>query len=508
MKSGSMNRQIRQLGIALVLLFALLFARLNWVQVFAADDLTANPLNTRRVVRDFGQRRGMITTADGVVVAESVDSDGRFARSRRYPVGNLYSHVTGYFSFEFGATGVERSYNDELAGHSATQRFESFFDFFGDGDVSADLVLTLDSDLQQAAANSLGDRRGSIVALDPRTGDILAFYSWPTFDPNAISNTDLNAARAAKEALDNAPGEPLLTSAHRQVFPPGSTFKVITAASGLENGVVSASAPVFPEVQSYQLPLTDFDLQNFGGNPCGGDLARSLARSCNTSFAELGAEFLGPEPMIDTAERFGFNQVPPFDIPLAATSRFPDDYGIQLGLSEREPPAAIVEGSSLLAQAAIGQFDVRASPLQMALVAAGIANGGDIMEPHVLDQVLDSSDGQILSSYEPKRWRQAITPDIASTTADLMVGVVESGTASLLARQGLSIGAKTGTAEVDTFSGGEDSHAWIIAFAGPVEAEPEFALAVIVEAVPGGGQQGGGSVAGPVAAAMIDAHFG
>ena len=188
-----MNRQIRQLGVAMLVLFALLFARLNWVQVFDAEQLTADPLNTRRVVRDFGQRRGNIVTADGVVIAESIESEGRFDRQRRYPEGPLYSHVTGYFSFEFGATGVERSYNDELAGHSATQRFESFFDFFGDGDISADVTLTLDSELQRAAADALGNRRGSVVALDPRTGAVLAFYSWPTFDPNAISNTDLDA---------------------------------------------------------------------------------------------------------------------------------------------------------------------------------------------------------------------------------------------------------------------------------------------------------------------------
>ncbi|MGZ0179006.1 MAG: peptidoglycan D,D-transpeptidase FtsI family protein [Acidimicrobiales bacterium] len=503
-----MNRQIRQLGVAMLVLFALLFARLNWVQVFDAEQLTADPLNTRRVVRDFGQRRGNIFTADGLVIAESIDVEGEFDRERRYPEGPLFSHVTGYFSFEFGATGVERSYNDELAGHSATQRFESFFDFFGDGDISADVTLTIDSELQRVAANALGERRGSIVALDPRTGAVLAFYSWPTFDPNAISNTDLEAARAAKEALDSAPGEPLLTSAHRQVFPPGSTFKVVTASSGLENGVVTSSDPVFPDVVNYQLPLTEVSLQNFGGSVCGGNLAQSLARSCNTTFAKLGAEYLGPAPMIATAERFGFNDAPPFDIPLIADSRFPDDFGIQLGQSDQNPPASIVEGSSLLAQASIGQFDVRATPLQMALVAAGIANDGDIMEPHVVDRVSDAADGALLAQVDVDLWRQAVVPSVANTTAAMMVGVVESGTATSLARGNLTVGAKTGTAEVNTFSGAEDTHAWVIAFAGPREGEPELALAVIVEAVPGQGQQTGGAVATPIAAALIDTYFG
>ena len=501
-----MNRQIRQLGVALLLMFSLLFARLNWVQVFDAEQLTSDPLNTRRIVRDFGQRRGSIVTADGVVIAESVDVEGPFARERRYPQGRLYSHITGYFSFEFGATGVERTYNDELAGHSATQRFESFFDFFGDGDVSADITLTIDSQLQEVAANALGERRGSVVALDPRTGEVLAFYSWPTYDPNTVSSIDLDAARAAKVALDEADGEPLLTSANRQVFAPGSTFKIITAASGLENGVVTPTSPVFDEVVSYQLPLTNVSLQNFGGQVCGGDLARSFARSCNTTFALLGAEYLGPSPMIATAERFGFNETPPFDIPLTVASRFPEDYGIRLRESERVPAASIHENSAQLAQGSIGQFDVRATPLQMALVVAGIANGGNIMIPHVLDRVNDSADGALLDQKQGEVWRQATTPTVAAITATLMVGTVETGTATSLARAGWTIGAKTGTAEVDT-EAGNDTHAWVVAFAGPAGAEPEIALAVIVEAVPGGGQQTGGGVANPIAAAVIDAYL-
>ena len=472
-----MNRQIRQLGVAFLLLFALLFARLNWVQVFAADQLTADPLNTRRVVRDFGQRRGRIVTSDGVVIAESVDVEGRFARERRYAEGRLFAHVTGYFSFEFGATGVERTYNDELAGRTDEQRFESFFDFFGDGETSADVTLTIDARLQSVAADALGSRNGSVVALDPRTGAVLAFYSWPTFDPNTVSATDLESARAAKLVLDAAESVPLLTRAHREVFPPGSTFKVITASSALETGRATPTSPVFPEVVEYELPLTDVSLQNFGGSSCGGDLATSFARSCNTTFAELGAEYLGPELMVATAERFGFNETPPFDLPLAAASRFPDDFGIQLGESDQSPPAPIVEGSSLLAQASIGQFDVRATPLQMALVAGAIANGGQIMAPHVMDEVRDVADGELIDRFRPDVWRSALSPDIAAVMADLMVGVVESGTARSLARSGLVVGAKTGTAEVDTSAATADTHAWVIAFAGPPDGAAELVVA-------------------------------
>lgn len=502
-----MNRQIRQLGIALLVLFALLFARLNQVQVFDAEELTANPLNTRRVVRDFGQRRGNIVTADGVVVAESVDVEGRFARERRYPEGTDFAHITGYFSFEFGATGVERQYNDELAGQSDGQRFQSFFDFFGDGDTSANVELTVNAELQRAAIDALGQRNGSVVALDPRTGAVLAFHSWPTFDPGAVSTTDLDAARAAKVALDDRADLPLLTRAHREVFPPGSTFKPITAASALENGRATPTSPVFAEVVDYPLPLTDVALRNFAGQTCGGDLAMSLARSCNTSFAELGAEYLGPDLLIDTAERFGFNQTPPFDIPLTVSSSFPDDYGIQLGESSQTPPAPIVEGSSLLAQAAIGQYDVRATPLHMALVAAGIANGGEIMQPYVMSAVRDVASGEAFVVNEPKLWQRAVSPEVAQVTADLMVGVVEGGTATALARPGLLVGAKTGTAETFTEAATNDTHAWMIMFAGPSDGPAELAVAVMVEAVPGGGQQTGGAVAGPIAAAILDTAY-
>lgn len=502
-----MNRQIRQLGVFLLVLFVLLFVRLNQVQVFAAEELTADPLNARRVIRDFGERRGRILTADGVVIAESVDAEGRFARERRYPEGALYSHLTGYFSFEYGATGIERVYNDQLSGHTDEQRFESFFDFFGDGDTSADVTLTINSDLQLAAAKALGQRNGSVIALDPRTGDVRAYYSWPSFDANGVSSTDLDAARAAKLALDADPGVPLLTRAHRELFPPGSTFKVITAASALESGRATETTPQFPVAVEYQLPLTEVFLGNFGGESCGGSLAEVLAESCNTAFAELGAEYLGPDLLTATAERFGFNDSPPFDLPLVVDSQFPTDYGIVLGQSDVEPPAPIVEGSSLLAQAAIGQYDVRATPLQMAVAVSGIANGGEMMRPHVMASVIDVVDGGVVERWQPNVWRRALTPEVAAQVQEMMVGVVTDGTAGTLQRSGLRVGAKTGTAEVSAENPTDDTHAWMVAFAGPEQGAPELVVVVLVEAVPGRGQQTGSAIAGPVAAAILDAAF-
>lgn len=517
-RAEGMNRPIRQLGAALLVLFALLFARLNYVQFYAAEDLTSNGLNSRRVIRDFGQRRGAIITQDGLVIAESVASQGRFARERQYSNGRLFAHITGYFSFEYGATGVERYYNDDLAGQSDEQQFASFWDFFGDGDASGDVVLTINSQLQQVAAQALGQRRGTVIALDPRNGEIKAYYSFPTFDPSTVSMTDLDSARQAKLFLDKEPERPLLTRAHREVYPPGSVFKIVTAAAALESGLIGPNAPVFAETDGYRLPLTNFDLSNYGGRSCGGSLVEALARSCNTTFAEIAAEYLGPEPIISVAERFGFNETPPIDLPLAATSRFPTDFGDPLSVSEKNPDVSIYESTSLLAQAGIGQYEVAASPLQMAIVASAIAYDGAIAYPHVMSAVLEASEtpggGRILHRFTPTIWRKPISTQVADRLEEMMVAVVTNGTARTLQRPGLRIGAKTGTAQTNIDATNsqagarEDTHAWMVAFAGPQDGKAELVVAVMVEAVPGGGQQTGSGVAGPITAAIIDAYFG
>lgn len=498
-----MDRQIRQLGAALLVLFTILFVRLNQVQVYQSDELSANPLNARRIIRDFGQARGDIVTADGVVIAKSVDAkDTTFARQRIYPHGPDFAHITGYFSFEYGATGIERSYNDSLSGNTDQQRLESFIDFFGDGQVSGDVITNIDSRIQTAAVNALGQRNGAVVALDPRTGAVLALHSWPTFDPNGLSDVDLNRAHQTKADLDDNSARPLMNRAHRELYPPGSTFKVVTAAAALETGRVTETAPVFDEVTSYRLPLTTFDLSNYGGKMCGGQLAETMARSCNAAYAEIAAEYLGPEPLVQMSERFGFNQDIPFDIGLSADAEFPVDYGKALSPSSKVPEVSIYEASSLLAQASIGQYDVKASPLSMALVAAAIANDGRMMQPHIVDRVIDAGTKKHVDTVKSKVWLEPLSAPLAQRTAALMVEVVKKGTATNLYRDGYTIGAKTGTAEIGSDTG--DSHAWIIAFAGDEGEKARVAVAVLVEAVEGGGQQGGSAVAGPIAASVID----
>ena len=502
-----MDDQIRKLGMVLLICFAALFIRLNWVQIFTAERLATDPINTRTIVETFGQQRGDIVTADGVVIATSIETDGQLERERRYPHGELFGHVTGWYAFNYGVSGIERTYNAELAGEENPVPVTEILDLLGDGDGRADVHLHLRDDLQRAARAALGDRRGSVVALDPRTGGVLALWSQPSFDPSGISSNDLEAAEAAWTSITNDPLNPALARSYREVFAPGSTFKVITAAAGLESGRVNALAPVFDSVTAYTAPLTTQELTNFGGSTCGGDMGEILRRSCNTSFAELGAERLGPELMISAAESFGFNDEIPVDQPDAAVSVFPDDFGAAINTSEIDPRVSIVENTPALAQSSIGQFDVRATPLQMAMVAAAVANGGQMTTPYLVDRVIDP-EGALVLRNEPRLWRQATSRATAEELRRLMVSVVDDGTGQALATPGLTIGAKTGTAQTTTTGPTDDTHAWIIAFAGSPGSTAKIAIAVIVEAVPGGGQQTGGSVAAPIARQVLATALG
>jgi len=483
-----MTRQIRLLGLGLMVCFALLFVQLNRIAVFEAAELNDNPNNTRAILRDFTQPRGTVTTADGVVIAESVPSDDRFELQRRYPEGPLFAGITGYYSFTLGSAGVERTYNDELAGRTLDLSFQSLSDLFVDKERVGNLVLTVRADLQRIATEQLGEREGSVVAVDPRTGAILAMVSHPTYDPNFLANHDTDAAAEFASAYDADPEKPRLVRAYQDRFFPGSTFKVVTAAAGLASGAVTRDQPVFPTTNAYTPPGTTRPLRNFGGSTCGGSLFDILRISCNTAFAEMGV-LTGPEAMIATAEGFGFNKDVPIDLTNPARSNFPTDF-------ERNLPA--------LAQSAIGQNDVAATPLQMALVAAAVANDGQVMAPHVLDEVRDT-DGNVVDTYDPEEWTRAMDPGTAALLREAMVGVVEGGTATRLAVPGFVVGGKTGTAQLGTDP--PRSHAWIIGFAGPPGEVPSIAVAVIIEGQDGASEQTGGRVAAPIAQALLQAHL-
>jgi len=512
------NPRIRRLGIAFVVLYVLLFVQLNRVQFFGAERLQEDVNNTRGLIREFGRPRGPIVTADGVVLARSVPYDGSVDFVRQYPEGDLYAHIVGYQSLNVAATGLERVYNDELAGTPIGQQLVSLGDLFADRDTTAMLRLSIRHDVQTAARDALGDRRGSVVALDPRTGELVAMWTYPSFDPNRLADPDGSAANAAFSELLSDPNNPLLAKAYREIFFPGSTFKLVTAAAGIESGLIDATAPVFAAGEAYDPIPSGLPIRNFGGSTCGGDLVEILRVSCNTAFAEMGAEWVGPAGMVDAAESFGFNTVPGIDLPSPATSRFPVEFGKQLadvdfyrGVDEARDSTrpngsvSIHEDSARLAQTAIGQNDVAATPLQMALVAAAIANGGVVMTPHVVVELV-AADGSRYETIESEISRIAMRTSTANTLAEAMRVVASEGTARNLFVEGLDIGGKTGTAQLGTDP--PNSHAWIVGFAGRAGEDPSLAFAVIVEAQEGASEQTGGRVAAPIARAVIEVFFG
>ena len=497
-----MNKQIRGLAAFVLLCYVALFGKLTQIQLVQAPSLNTRPDNTRSLERDFNRPRGSIATADGVVVARSVETTGRLKFQRQYPENDLFAHVVGSFSYQFGADGVEKVYNAELSGQTAALQLRGFSNPFVKHSNEGNVQLTLRRDVQQVAKDALGTRKGSVVALDPRTGAVLAMWSYPSYDPNLTSSNDPAIAGAFRQVLNDNPEKPNLARTYRERYFPGSTFKVVTATAGVQSGKVTDTQPVFPRVSSYTPPLTTRSLSNFGGSTCGGALPDIIRVSCNSAFAQMGAEVIGPDLMVSKAQDFGFNDAPPIDLPQGVRSIFPTDYGKRVRASQTPGWADVYEDSAKLAQASIGQNSVSATPLQMALVAAGIADRGSILVPHVMSQVTDAN-GAVVEKYESKVWKTATTPEAADVLRHDMIGVAESGTATAVRISGVEIGAKTGTAQLGTPE--PRSHAWIIAFAGPPGAPPEVAVAVLVEGQPGASEQTGGRVAAPIARAVIQA---
>jgi peptidoglycan glycosyltransferase len=337
------------------------------------------------------------------------------------------------------------------------------------------------------ARDALGNRTGAVVALNPTDGAVLAMWSNPSFDPNPLAGHDQKAVQAAYTSLSEDPGKPMLPRAFRRSYAPGSTFKVVTAAAALERRSDLATK-AYPPLRELDLPQTTVNLPNFGGGNCGGPLPDLLRVSCNTGFAQLGLD-MGAEALAGESGDFGFNARPPLDLPAPARSTFPN-----VDAFRQDQPA--------LARSAIGQQDVAATPLQMALVAAGVANGGIIMKPHVMAEIRDS-EGGVVRTYQPEQWQKAMEPQAAAALRDMMVAVVNNGTAGRAAVPGVQVAAKTGTAQTV----GDNSHAWLIAFAPAVQ--PRVAVAVIVESQPGlGDTVTGGRIAAPIAQAVLRAALG
>jgi len=486
-----MNDPIRRLGYGIVALFLVLAVAATYTQAIAGPRYRDDPRNVRLASFRTGRERGPIVTADGTSVAVSVrdPNDPRSFR-RSYPEGDLYAHVVGYTSVLFGTDGLEQSRARDLVSNRGSTISGVLNVLFGGDPRPRGLRLTIDGALQRAAAAALGNQRGAVVAIDPQTGAILALVSSPRFDPNDVIGPSDAAAGAA---LQEDPALPLLDRALGAVYPPGSTFKVVTTAAALEGGVAGPST-TFPDPVEQELPGSTATIRNYDRRPCGDGnevrLDEAFVKSCNTIFAQL-AMTVGGRRLQETAEAFGFNDGIPFDLPVVA-SRFPE-------VGSVEDPAAI-------AQDGIGQRDVVATPLQMALVAAAVANDGTVMSPYLVDEVF-TADGTVEEKTTPQPWRRAVSPATAAILGELMERTVISGTARRAAVPGVRVAGKTGTAEV----GDGAPHAWFIGY-GPVEPEPgerQIAVAVFVESGGDAGESAtGGSVAAPIAARVLREFFG
>ncbi|MBT8213552.1 MAG: penicillin-binding protein 2, partial [Acidimicrobiia bacterium] len=458
-----MNRSIRHLAIVILAVLGLMSGWMTWLQVIVGPDFRDDPRNVRVAAALAAKERGPIITADGVVIAQSTaDPDDRRVFRRTYPEGDLYSHVVGYSTLLFGDRGLEAGAAEILSsGQDST--ISSVFTALTGGDLAPKgLRLTIDHDLQAAAAAALGDQPGAVVVIDASTGAVLAMVSSPTFDPNELLG---GQAGTSGTALEADPLEPLLNRATAATYPPGSTFKVITAAAALETGV-AGTATAYDDVIALELPTSTAVIRNFNRRTCGDGttvtLQEAFIKSCNTTFGAIGLD-LGAEALVAGAEGFGFNLEVPFDFDVEP-SAIPG-------------PVSFLNDVPGIAQSAIGQRDVRATPLGMALTAAAVANDGVIMVPYIVDAVFEI-DGDVTEITAPATWQRAMSPATAGQLAELMEQVVTSGTGRGAAVPGARIGGKTGTAEVP----GESPHAWFIGF-GPIQADetPPIAIAVVVE---------------------------
>jgi peptidoglycan glycosyltransferase len=485
------NQRIRRLAVVLIVLYVVLFAQLNFIQVGKKSTLEADTRNTRQTVRDFNDPRGDIRTSDGVVIATSVRNEpsSEFDWQRTYPEGDLYSAITGYFTFGYGATQIEKVQNDVLAGRTIEQQIRGFRSLFNGENTTGTVETTIDADIQQAAKAALGNREGSVVVIEPATGAVKAMWSWPSYDTNSVAVQDNELAGDVLNYLNDIPGKPLLANAYQERYMPGSTFKVITTAAALDDGLITKES-IWAEESEFLPPQTTDPIQNYGNKVCGGDLPEVFRRSCNTPFARMAIE-LGPEKMVAAAERFGIGDQIPFDLPRASSSQFGDvDY-----FSQNLP---------LLGIGGFGQGNTQMVPLHMAMVAASIAHGGVMMRPYVIGTTYDH-EGGVLQRTAPTVWKTPMTSATAGLITELMVGVVNKGTASccMSLANGVQAAAKTGTAQLNAAGEPERSHAWIIAFA-PAEA-PKYAIVVMLKGTNAEISEGtGGSLAGPVAKKVLD----
>jgi len=474
------NAPLRRAGVVILVLFGLLFANLNWVQAYKADDYRTSDHNRRVVVAQYERPRGVIE-AGGTGLAENKLTDDTLKYLRVYPKKEIYAPVIGYRPVTIGATGIENSEGEFLSGESDKLFADRVKDMFtGNNTGGGNVVLTLNTKAQETAwkeltNNERGVTKGAAVAIDPRTGAIQAMVSMPSYDPNPLVSHDDKAAAAAYNKLLKDKNQPLLNRATQETLPPGSTMKVIISAAALTDGLTQETE--IPAGQEYR--ESGAVIRNSEDDTCPTSevtLKNALTKSCNTGYAKLGVK-LGRDKVIGMAKAFGFE-----DDKLTAGNL--TGGGLPVAASRTgamaNPDGGVDKGA--LAQSSIGQRDVRMTPVEGALMAATVANGGQQMRPYLVQKQL-SPDRRTIYSASPKVLRTPITGPVANDLKEMMVSVVENGTGKKAKIKNFEVGGKTGTAQNAV---GADPHGWFIGFAFNDKGEPVSAVCVMLENVPGG----------------------
>ena len=495
-----MNAPLRRVGVVVMILFGLLFANLNWIQAYKADEYRNSDYNGRVQVAEYERKRGNIEVG-GTAYAISKETGGKLRFLRTYPKGEVYAHVLGYKPVNLGDTGIERTENDFLAGTSDQLIANRVKDMFtGEETGGGNVLLTLSKRAQETAYsqltdNQVGATRGAAIAIDPRTGAVQALVSMPSFDPNPLASHDTAAAATAYNKLDKDPNRPLANRALGETLPPGSTFKIVVAAAALENGVGQQTS--IPAGSSYTAPGAGKPISNAARSICPESqvtLREAVTESCNTGFAQLGVR-LGADKIKEKAQQFGFEQE---DLTVGQLG----EGGLPVAAS-RTGDIQNPDGSTdqaALAQSSIGQNNVRMTPLQGALIAASVANGGSQMRPYLGRQLLAPDRTTSYYTAKPRELRRPVSGQVAGDLRDMMVNVVKEGTGRKAAIDGYTVGGKTGTAESGPNT---PDHGWFIGFALDRNGTPVSAVCVELERAGSGGSAEAARIAGRIMAAAI-----
>ena len=479
-----MNKELKRVSIVIALMFLSLFVSTTIIQGVSADALSADQRNTRTVYDSYKVQRGDILVG-GQPIAQSIKSDDVFAYKRKY-TGAQYAAITGFFSLFNGQTGLESASNDYLTGKNSSQFFERINALFsGNSVIGGSVELTIDPRIHKVAWDALGNLKGAVVAIDPSTGNIIAMVSKPGFDANLLSVHSSAQANANYKKLLGDAGNPLINRAITgDLYAPGSVFKLVVSSAALESGLFTPESKINNPLK-FKLPGTTTYVQNSGEGRCGGrstvSLADALRFSCNVPFAQVGIQ-LGQDRIAQQASLFGFGKN--LRVPLYVT---PSTY-----------PAGMDDAQTGLS--AFGQFDVRVTPLQIAMVSAAIANHGTLMKPNLISNVLSSN---LASLYQPQptEFSKPISKNTADLLTKMMVGAVSSGVSSNGQIKGVSVAGKTGTAQNAV---GAQYTLWFTGFAP--SNNPKVAIAVVVEDGGGMGQNGrGNTLAAPIARKVMQA---